>query len=423
MSSQQRLIGKPIIWEAIRAHREGIVRYRLDRSAMVQWAGVTVIIPPRSQYDITQPTIFGLNERLTLSARGSSGKTLREEFNSEWEAYTAALFQSEETGLLEYGYYAYYPDREHLVRVCSPYWHRLVAVASSSTLLSAPEDRLTWQQIRDIFSTTTVAVAGCSVGSTVTHSLIMDVRPEQIKIADKSVYKMENINRVRLSYADMVESEATRRSAIESPLRNKARVVAEQLYDMDPFLNVFVYDEGINATTLPVFLDGYGDEPAADIVVEEVDDPRVKLLIREEARRRQLPVIMVTDIGSAVQLDVMPYHRDHTLPLTWGTSDEELYAAMERVYTDPSNRRLFFEFVDALVGTDYRRGELLRVIEERAEIPTATIIPQLGSTAAMAGAIAAETVARVRLGYDYPPRVFIDKHTFAVKAYRREEFL
>ncbi len=99
-----------------------------------------------------------------------------------------------------------------------------------------------------------MAVAGCSVGSSVIHSVIMDLRPKNIKIADKSVYKMENINRVRLSYYEMVRSQSQRSSAVDMSLKNKAKVVADQLYSIDPFLNVFVYDEGINAENIKEFL-------------------------------------------------------------------------------------------------------------------------------------------------------------------------
>ena len=81
-------------------------------------------------------------------------------------------------------------------------------------------------------------MAGCSVGSSVINSVIMDLRPKNIKIADKSVYKMENINRVRLSYYEMVRSQSQRSSVVDMSLKNKAKVVADQLYSIDPFLNV-----------------------------------------------------------------------------------------------------------------------------------------------------------------------------------------
>ncbi|MSU74897.1 MAG: hypothetical protein EXS55_00045 [Candidatus Magasanikbacteria bacterium] len=415
--SVSRLIGKPFIYEAGVAHSLGLVRYENDGTTKITIDGEERGVPPSHQYDLTQATIFGLNERLTLSARGASGKSLREEFNGEWENYSNQLSVLGPGAPFAYGYYAYYAERNHLVRFCPPYWHHTVAVTSSSTLLTDKNKKLSWAEVREKLSTTVVAVAGCSVGSSVIHSLVMDMRPSNIKVADKSLYKMENINRVRLGYFEMVKSQAERASEVDLALKNKARVVAEQIYAMDPYMNVFVYDEGVTLDNVKEFFDGREGEPTTDIVVEEVDDPRVKLFIREEARKRKLPVVMVTDIGSAVQLDVCRFDQDQTLPLTFGTTDSELYKKMEEVYNRPGNRQAFFAFVDSLVGTAYRQDELKDIIEEKSEIPTSTLIPQLGSTVAMAGAVAAETVARIRLGYDYPPRAIINKHNLTAKIF------
>ncbi len=417
-----RLFLKPIILEASEAHKNKVVVYDSVGNATLNLSEVDpIIIPAEKQFDLTQATIFGLNERLTMSATSpvidKSGKTLRDEFNLEWEIYAQKLF-AVDGGYLDYGFYAYYKERNELVRYCPPFWHHVVSVASSSKLLADKKNSLSWAQIRNLFENTTIAVAGCSVGSSVIHSAIMDMRPKNIKIADKSVYKMENINRVRLGYAEMVKSQAERTSAADLSLKNKAKVIAAQLYAIDPFLNVYIYDEGIDEKNIESFLGEKDGEPKTDVVVEEVDDPRIKIFIRQEARRRGLPVVMVTDIGSAVQLDVLRYDKDKNLPLSFGISDEELIAKMEKVYEEAGNRKAFFEFVDALIGKDYRHGELNEIIEQRVEIPTSTIIPQLGSTVAMAGAIAAECVARIRLGFDSPSRAIIDKHTFTVKVYR-----
>jgi molybdopterin/thiamine biosynthesis adenylyltransferase len=420
--NNQRLNGKPFIIEAEEAHKNGVVVYDTDNNASLTLpSGNVVVIPPDKQFDLTQATVFGLNERLTAVATSpvvsQSGKTLREEFDEEWEKYSKKLSEMQ-GNRLDYGFYAYYPERNDLVRFCPPYWHRVVAVASSSKLLADPENALSWAEIRNLFENTTIAVAGCSVGSSVINSIVMDLRPKNIKIADKSAYKMENVNRVRLSYYDMVNSQAKKSSTVDLSLKNKAKVVAGQLYSIDPFLNVHVFEEGVNAENIKEFLDGIGGDTKTDIVVEEIDDPRIKILIREEARKRGLPVIMATDVGSAVQLDILRYDKDKNLPLTWGIGDDVLKEKLEKVYNQAGDKKAFFEFVDALIGLDYRQGELNEIIEERVEIPTSTIIPQLGSTAAMAGGIAAESVARILLGFDLPPRAIINKHTFDVKIYR-----
>ena len=116
-------------------------------------------------------------------------------------------------------------------------------------------------------------------------------------------------------------------------------------------------------------------------------------------------------------MDICRFDKNPDASLAWGVEDKVLYEKMEMFYDKGGDKKAFFEFVDTLIGTDYRRGELNEILEERCEIPTSTIIPQLGSTVAMAGALAAEAVARIRLGFDYPPRSIINKRTLEVKVY------
>jgi molybdopterin/thiamine biosynthesis adenylyltransferase len=411
---------KPTLMNLKEAHRYGRVVHRQDGTALVRLDdGTKVLVPPERRFDVRQATMFGLNERLTRAALSpvvEEQTTLRDKFNAEWERSFLAVV-AEEAEDSDFGVYAYYADTRELVRYCPAYWHKTVAIASSSMLIADPTRRLRWREIRDIFEHTVVAVAGGSVGSNILHNVVMDIRPNHIKIADKSVFKMENVNRVRLSYRDIVQSNDQRDGAMDIGLRNKASVAATQLYAMDPFLTVHVYDDGITEENIARFLDGGAGEPTAHIVVDEVDDPRVKILLRQEARERGIPLLMMTDVGSCVQMDVLRYDLDSTLPLSYGVSDDALIAATNAVCENGSDRSAFFAFVDALIGTDYRRDELADILDGNCEVPTSTIIPQLGSTAAMAGAIAAETIARIRLGESYPPRVLINKHTFETKIY------
>lgn len=412
--------GKPFCLEAARAHEDRIVWFDENKTAHLLYEGQEKSIPLSHQYNLIEATFFGLNERLTLAATSpvidEQGTTLRDLFNDEWEKYNEAVEQS--NGLpVNYGYYAYYPHENELVVCAPPYWHKIVSVASSSKLIADSERKMSWKQIREIFETTTVAIAGCSVGSNIAHLVAMDLRPNHLKVADKSLYKMENINRVRLGYRDIVKNNAERGENFHLPLQNKAEITARQIQSIDPFMNIHVYPEGVHEGNSVHFFDGEGDEPKIDIIVEEVDDPRVKIFLRQEARKRRVPLLMVTDIGSCVQLDILRYDLDANLPLTFGTSDEKLLEMMEAVYANPGNKKAFFDFVDALIGMDYHCDELQDILEGKSEIPTSTLIPQLGSTAAMAGAIGAETIARIRLGEVYPPRMIFNKKTFAVKKY------
>ncbi|MDB4777993.1 hypothetical protein OAG68_00890, partial [bacterium] len=336
-----RLTDKPFIIPVEKAHKSGAIAYDEHGIGTVTHNGIEYTVTKKEQFDLTQATMFGLNERLTSTATSpqlEEGKTLRESFNTEWESYSNAF--NEETGRSEYGYYVFYPHNNHLVVYVSPFWHKVVSVASSSKLYADDAGKLSWAEIREVFESKTVGVVGCSVGGNIAHSLVMDLRPNTLKVADKSMYKMENINRIRLGYQDIVSSAADT-TPFEIGLQNKAKVVARQMYSIDPFINIYVYDEGILEENISVWFDGEGDEPPIDLVVEEVDDPRMKLLLREAARERGIPLLMATDIGSAVQLDINRYDLNQNLPLSYGIGDDVLRAAMESVYDNPGDRETF----------------------------------------------------------------------------------
>lgn len=411
---------KPQCFDAKKAIEEGTLWFDEQNNAHLKFASEEKIIPQNHQYSLLEATLFGLNERLTQSSTSpvmdEKGTTLRDFFNDEWETYNDAVMSGDDIRV-PYGEYVYYEEKNDLVQYAPRFWHKIVSVASSSKLIADSEKKLSWMQIREVFEHTTIGVAGCSVGSNVAHMSVMDMRPNHIKLADKSLYKMENINRVRLHYNEIVKNNADRGNSFGLPLQNKAETTARQIYGIDPFINVHVYAEGVHEGNAVQFFDGAEGEPALDIVVDEVDDPRVKIFLRFEAQKRKIPLIMVTDIGSCVQLDVIRFDLESESAFAFDATNENLIKAMEAVYTDAGNKKVFFDFVDTLIGKDYRSDELNDILEGKCEIPTSTIIPQLGSTAAMAGAVAAETIARIRLGQHFPPRMIFNKKTFEVKVY------
>ena len=138
----------------------------------------------------------------------------------------------------------------------------------------------------------------------------------------------------------------------------------------------------------------------------------MKIFIREQARKHKKPVVMVSDLGSAVHLDVRRFDMASDLPLAaCGVSDDELYSARDQWRADLANRNKFFKFAFSLIGTHYKLVPEFKKIIFRETSPLFAGIPQLGSTAMMAGGVASEAVARLLLGFKMPERIFINKHT------------
>src|SRR4029078_3794007 len=90
-------------------------------------------------------------------------------------------------------------------------------------------------------------------------------------------------------------------------------VVARQIFELDPYRSLSLFHAGLTTDNLDDFLLG---DPPLDVVVDECDDLRMKILLRERARSLSLPVLMETsDRG---MLDVERFDRDPRRPLFHG---------------------------------------------------------------------------------------------------------
>ncbi len=382
------------------ASRPQCIRSDHLRRLRKDWVQINtdIVIHRRLVFDLVAPAAYGLLDDLI------PGSELCEKFLEIFPKLPIAEDILENIEIEnDQATWFYYPRKRHLVRFMSEDWHRLTLLVRNSTLLQEPARKLSWSEHRKIFNDWVIAVAGCSVGSSIAHAIARDLRPKRIKIADAKDFYLHNANRVQLTYEDFG--------------RNKATVIAEQINSVDPFLKVSVYEEGIHHGNIEDFISGNPerDEPVADLIIEETDDPDMKMKIREEARRARAPLLMVTDLGSAVQIDLRRFDRGHNLSLAPLISDESLYEKRAIWERDKADRKKFFDFAHALIGNHYKHLPELREIIDQEKPPMFAGVPQLGSTAMAAGGIAAEIAARALLGYSLPERMLINKFTAETK--------
>ncbi len=349
-----------------------------------------ICVPTDHIYDLVNPTMFGLLEDLV------PGTEIMNQFIEDFERLGALDSKSE--AFIKYGEWIFYPKSGDLVHTAGEIWHRLALVARNSTLITDSSGKLSWQEVRKILDNVVVGVAGASVGNNAAHAIVEDLRPKWLKIADQKNYHLTNGNRIRLSYKDLGQ--------------NKAIVTASQIHSLDPFMEIAIYTEGIHEKNIDRFIVGNPEEgePSCGIIIEETDDPEMKILIRERARAHKVPVVMVTDLGSAVQADVRRFDKYENLSLApCGVGDVELYESRNKWRKDLSDREKFYDFAFKLIGHNYNEVPEFKAIVFQEIPPLFGGIPQLGSTAMAAGGIAGELVARIALGFKLPERMFIHK--------------
>lgn len=344
-------------------------------------------------YDMLVPTFMGLNDALIHT---DSGENFRVEFEKEFQVFIDGMDDWNESPA--YGNYVYYPYSGHLVQYAPEQWHYLALLASNARLHTDEKQSLNWHELREIFKSFTPAIAGASVGSKIADAFIKLFRPKELIIADFASFKTGNANRTDISYDDIVLSKGQEQMHINNgefrlyAMQNKAISFAKRMQRLDPYITIYPIQEGITKENVTDFVS------RASVVIEEIDlsmDIEAKIFIRDEARKQSKLFIMMTDLGSAVQWDIRPFHIDNTLPLTIECNDEELYKSNINA---SKSREGFYQFMEVFLG-DYfwQSGELADTMKGKLTSVVSSV-PQLGSITSIAAGVCAELLARIILG-------------------------
>jgi hypothetical protein len=84
------------------------------------------------------------------------------------------------------------------------------------------------------------------------------------------------------------------------------------LYEINPYLKLTVYLQGLNKKNINSIVN------KNNLIIEEMDDPYWKIKIREHAKLKNVPVIMGTDNGDGVIVDIERYDLNKNYPIFHG---------------------------------------------------------------------------------------------------------
>jgi molybdopterin/thiamine biosynthesis adenylyltransferase/nitroreductase len=263
---------------------------------------------------------------------------------------TGALMEEEQR-------WVYYPWRRAVVRLLAPR-------AFSMLRLDRNRNRVTRDEQARLRSLR-IGVIGLSAGHTIAHVLAMEGLAGELRLADFDTLELSNLNRVPASVLDLGV--------------NKAVVAARRIGEIDPYLRVVTVPEGIRPDNLGSFLDGL------DLVIEECDSLDVKLLVRESARDRRIPVLMETSDRGV--LDVERFDLEPDRPIFHGLLPDVKSSELSELTVQAKA-----PYVLRMLGADdvSSRGAA-SVLEVGMSI---TGWPQLGSEVTLGAATAAAAVRR-----------------------------
>jgi len=266
----------------------------------------------------------------------------------------------------------FYPWKKTLVSILGPKGYERLRLDRNRNRITQAEQ----EQLR----TKVIGIVGLSVGHSIAHVLAMEGICGELRLADFDAIEVSNLNRIPASLVDVGE--------------NKAVVAARRISEIDPYLSVKVFPDGVTPENVEQFVDGL------DVVIDECDSLPVKVLLREVARHRGIPVLMETSDRGLI--DVERYDLEPSRPLFHGLLGET--SAQEVASMAPGEHvGLVLRIVDASEAS-------ARGAASMAEIGvTLSTWPQLGGDVTLGAATMAAAIRRLGRGEELPSgRVRID---------------
>ena len=168
---------------------------------------------------------------------------------------------------------------------------------------------------------------------------------------------------------------------------SKIDIAERRILEGDPYSSVTRFEHGYATDVADEFL-GVATGKPVSVIIEEIDDVAMKIDMRRRARAARIPVVSVTDIGENVMLDIERYDLDPEYPIFHGRGEK--FSPTDAA--DPTQR---LDMAMAIVGDNltsrmaFSAGQVGRSLASW---------PQLGSTAAMSGGLAAAAARNIVCG-------------------------
>lgn len=281
-----------------------------------------------------------------------------------------------EINIDNYGVWVYYPWRNTLVHLLDE--KEFVEVRTNRNQYKiTPEEE-------EVLATKKIGIIGLSVGKAIALTIAMERVCGEIVLADFDVIELSNLNRIQ--------------TGVHHFNTKKTIVVAREIAEIDPYLKVTCYHDGLTATNINDF---FTKDKKLDVCIEVCDGLEIKILARQKAKVFGVPVVMnSSDRGTT---DIERFDLDANLPILHGLiSHLDLDKLKEAKTTKEKAIYLL-----PMLGIDTLSKRLQASMPEIGK--TITTWPQLASGVIFGGGICTDICRRILLNqFSKSGRYFVD---------------
>lgn len=299
---------------------------------------------------------------------------------------------------LGFGKWFYFPWSNELVRYPEKDVHRALRTSRNRSLISSEE--------QDKLYDSTIAVFGLSVGSNVVDKLLFSGIGGKLIIADMDTLEPSNLNRIDADMTDVGSA--------------KIDLMAKKISKTDPYIDQVHLRNGISAEELSEVIQNHNP----DIMIDEVDDLRMKAEIRSQAKTAEIPVIMATDVGDKSVIDIERYDAESAEAFHGRLKNSDL----EKLLSDePLSAKERGAFMLKIVGARNLNTRIVDSLSRQGKDLAG--LPQLGTTAAIGGSLATVAAREILLErgmktgrFSSSPKKILDMASHSTKRQAFETF-
>lgn len=169
----------------------------------------------------------------------------------------------------KYGNWVFFPWKNTLVHVLAEEEFIKIRTLRNNFKITPSE--------QDLLSKKKVGIVGLSVGQSIALAMTLERGYGEIRLADFDTLELSNLNRLK--------------AGVTSLGLEKVVLAAREIAEIDPYLKVKVYREGITSENIEDFL---LEDGKLDLLIDECDSLDIKVLLREKARQHRVAVMMDT---------------------------------------------------------------------------------------------------------------------------------
>lgn len=268
----------------------------------------------------------------------------------------------------EYGVWVYYPWKNTLV-------HLLDEAEFVEVRTNRNQYKITPEE-EEILSKKKIGIIGLSVGKAIAMTIALERICGELVLADFDVIELSNLNRIQ--------------TGVHHFNVNKTVVVAREIAEIDPYLKITCYHDGITENNIDDF---FTKEGKLDVCIEVCDGLTTKIEARQKAKKLKIPVVM--DTNDSGMIDVERFDLEPDRPIFHGMLNHLDISKINEAVTNEAK----LPFVNAIVGFDNMSERLKQSLPEIGK--TITTWPQLASSVVLGGAVTCDVCRRILLNQFY----------------------